>query len=153
VPTSLRKGEGQYSCNLASEGAEVVSREATSLNRREGLAGGCLSVVASDCGRESEGGGERIREEWAKVNCDGVDGRFKLCLPSQIMFDMSVCEPNNRIRICITLYISQRCEIYNFRSKYIEISILFEKYAKIVVSTIAFIDSLLYLVYFIEMVL
>jgi hypothetical protein len=59
------------------------------------------------------------------------------------MFDLSICEPNNRIKICITLYISQRCEIQNFGSKYIEISMLFEKYAKMVVSTIAFVNSLL----------
>ena len=83
-----------------------------------------------------------MRDEWAKVNCDGVDGGLKLRSRSQITFDMSVCGTDNRIRICIILYIFQRCEIQNFRSKYIEISMLFEKYAKMVVSTIAFVNSL-----------
>jgi len=43
-----------------------------------------------------------VVDEWgrqAKVNHDGVDGRLELCSPSKIMFDMDVCQCNNKIKI------------------------------------------------------
>ena len=79
----------------------MVEAEPTSLNRGKGL-------VAESTG---DVGGERARagvvERWwwvkesgrrGKFNRDGVDGGLKLCSPSKIMFDMDVCNLNNKIK-------------------------------------------------------
>ena len=78
-----------------------------------------------------------------KVNHDGVDGRFKLQFPSQIMLDMSVREPDNKNENCIILLVLLKYQIQNCRSKYTEMSMLFKKYAKMGVSTIPIVNSLL----------
>jgi hypothetical protein len=44
-PHPFRKGRGSCSCILASEGAEVLLVEPTSLNRGEGLIAEWLGVV------------------------------------------------------------------------------------------------------------
>ena len=75
----------------------------TSLNRGEGLVSAVVvcrlrvRVVA-----KAKGGGGRMRE-WAEINRDEVDGKFKPRFPSQITFDMNVCESDSYIKNCIIL--------------------------------------------------
>ena len=40
-------------------------------------------------GGEGEGGGGRMSEGQVKLNCDGVDAIFKLCLLFKIPFDIN----------------------------------------------------------------
>ena len=56
--------------------------EPTSLKRGEGLVSGLSRVFQGEMGGKGEGGGSGMGGEGAKLNRDGVDVRFKLCLPS-----------------------------------------------------------------------
>ena len=64
LPTSLWKGKGQLSCILTSEGAEVVSKEPTSLNGGEGLVAESMGEVRGVEGESKgeSGGGEVVVE-------------------------------------------------------------------------------------------
>jgi len=78
-------GRGGCACALASEGAEAVLIEPTSLNRGEGLVTGFAGEFGGVEGEgegevmvESGGGGTRER---TKINRDVVDGCLKLRSP------------------------------------------------------------------------
>ena len=60
----------------------MLLREPTSLNRGEGLAGECLSVVGGDLWWGGWGWWWKNEGGCMKVNHDGVDGGLKLCSPS-----------------------------------------------------------------------
>jgi hypothetical protein len=84
-PHPFGKGRGGCACALASEGAEAVLIEPTSLNRGEGLVTGFAGEFGGVEGEgegkvmvESGGGGTRER---TKINRDVVDGCLKLCSP------------------------------------------------------------------------
>ena len=102
-PHPFGKGRGSWGCNLASEGAETLLREPTSLNRGEGLMGGFFGVFGDNLWWEGQGWWWKTEGRWMKVNHNGVNGGLKLHLPSQIMLDMSICGLNNKIKNCIIL--------------------------------------------------
>ena len=85
LPTSLWKGEGQLPRVLASEGAEVVLKEPTSLNGGEGLVAKSMGEVRGTEGEsEGEGGGGEVvveEENERTSTSDGVDVCLKLRSP------------------------------------------------------------------------
>ena len=97
-PHSCRKGRGGVHSALAG----ALNFEPTSLSRGEGL-------TAESTGEAET---ERVRagvvvERWwwmkesgrrMKFNRDGVDGRFKLCSPSKITFDISTCKSDSKLK-------------------------------------------------------
>ena len=76
-----------------------------------------------------------------KINHDAVDGRFELCSSTEIVFDMNGESRDNKIKTWIVLRIFYIFQIQNFMLKCSEISMLFRKYAKMVVATIPFVNS------------
>jgi len=80
--------------------------------------------------------------ERAKINRDVVDGGLKLRLPSKIAFDMNARTCDNKIKIGITLNVLQIFQIQNLEVNNKEMTTLFKKYVKMVVTTIPFVNSL-----------
>ena len=52
--------------------------EPTSLNRGEGLISELQHWFEGEMGGESDDGGSGMGEEQTNLNCDGIDGMFKL---------------------------------------------------------------------------
>jgi hypothetical protein len=74
-PHPFGKGRGGWGCILASEGAEAVLKEPTSLNRGEGLVAGLTGEVGGVEGEgEGEGGGEVVVEEGENEQISTVMG-------------------------------------------------------------------------------
>jgi hypothetical protein len=61
--------------------------------------------LAANRGGDGEGSGGRMDGGRTNVNHDAVDGRFKLCSPSKIVFDIGVRSFDKNIKIFIILQI------------------------------------------------
>ena len=104
MPTSLQKGEGQLRQQplTSRELRHWWSGPHPSEQGRGSYLCHCMSFGVKG-GGEGEGWWQKDEREWAKINCDGVDGRLKLQSPSQITFDMNACKSDSQIKICIIL--------------------------------------------------
>ena len=101
-PTFLWKGRGGCSVVRVSERGLAFVFGPTSLNRGEGPLSG---LVEAEMGGKGEDGGSGMTGGRTKLNRDGVDGRFKLRLPSKIAFDIDARSFDKKIKSCITLLV------------------------------------------------
>ena len=72
-----------------------------------------------------------------------VDVSLKLCSLPKITFDIDTYRPDNKIKNCTIQKVINIYKIQNFKLKYVNISMLFKKYAKIEVNMIPVLNSLL----------
>ena len=56
-------------------------------------------------GGEGEDSGSGMGREWTNLNCDGVDGAFKLRSSSQIALDIDARWDDKKIKIKIILWL------------------------------------------------
>ena len=71
-----------------------------------------------------------------------VDVRFKLHSPSKIAFDMNTGSFDKKIKTCFVLIIFYKCLIQIYKVKSADLKTLFKKHAKMVVTTLPFVNSL-----------
>jgi hypothetical protein len=77
-----------------------------------------------------------------KINRDAVDGGLKVRCPSKIAFDITACTSDREVKNCIILCLHQRFPIQSFKIKNSNLNMLFKNYAKMVVTTPPFVNSL-----------
>jgi hypothetical protein len=83
----------------------AIEVEPTSLNGGEGLVTGWTGEVQGVQG-EGEGSGRKevvVEENERTSTHDGVDVCLKLRSSAKITFDMNACQPDNKIKSCISL--------------------------------------------------
>jgi len=77
-----------------------------------------------------------VVEEWTNLIRDAVDVGLKLRSPSKITLDINACSSDNKIKISLFKKYSKYVRSKIFRLKYVEMSMLFKKYAKMGANTI-----------------
>jgi hypothetical protein len=143
-PHPFGKRRGGCSGVLASEGAEVLPFEPTSLSRGEGLATVGLFAIGGEMGWE---GKVVVEEEWKSTNenqpwCGWCCFKTPLS-PPKITFDIGSYPPDNKIKSMIIFEVFYEFSIQNFKEKYAELNILFKKYLKMGFNTVPVVNSIL----------